>query len=157
MLIFLSQLIPIFFWSIKWDVTAKETQAIRQKPSTQGTGRSIMPEMRLNRKRSVKDGTPNWYEVMVAELGSCQDVFFSKKKLPSKQKKNLSQLACPPRIFVGWCTIVSCWFLLLNPAKGTVGMSFFGFAVSMKQLTNSLIVGSVRYFTCIPGMGIGSF
>ena len=54
-----------------------------------------MPEMRLNRKRSVKDGTPNWYEVMVAELGSCQDVFFQRKKLPEKQKKT---------IYLSWLT-----------------------------------------------------
>lgn len=85
-----------------------------------------MPEMRLNRKRSVKDGTPNWYDVMVAELGSCQDVFFQRKSCLRSKKKDLSQLAYPPRSFVGWCTIVSCWFLLLDPAKGTVGMVFLG-------------------------------
>ena len=50
--------------------------------------------------------------------------------------------------------------MLIFVAKSCKGDSWdviFGFAVSMKQLTNSLIVGSVRYFSCIPGMGIGSF
>jgi hypothetical protein len=30
----------------------------------------MIPEIRLKRKRSARDGTPNWYEVMVAELVS---------------------------------------------------------------------------------------
>lgn len=150
-------MIPIFFWSIKWDITAKETQAIRQKPSTPR-------HWAINNARDETESQAirqRWDTKLVrgdgCRIGILPGCFFSKKKAAFEAKKlYISQLACPPRFFVGWCTSFMLIFVA-ESCKGDGWDGIFGFAVSMKQLTNSLIVGSVRYFSCIPGMGIGSF
>ena len=53
-------------------------------------------------------------------------MFFFKEKAAFEAKKTiyLSWLAHPGFLLVD--VLASCWFLLLNPAKGTVGMAFSG-------------------------------
>lgn len=54
-------------------------------------------------------------------------MFFFKEKAAFEAKKNyISQLACPPRIFVGWCTSFMLIFVAKSCIKGTVGMAFSG-------------------------------
>lgn len=52
------------------------------------TGRSMIPEIRLKRKRSARDGTPNWYEVMVAELVSWRQHLENPGKNGMRSQKN---------------------------------------------------------------------
>lgn len=84
-------------WAINnaWDET--ESQAIRQRWDT---------------KLVRGDG---------CRIGILPGCCFQRHKTAfSKQQKDLSQLASPPRFFVAWRT--SCWFLLLNPAfSGRLG------------------------------------
>lgn len=159
-LIFLNQLIPIFFWSIKWDITWYHRKRNASHPSETIDPRhwAINNARDETESQAIRQG---WDTKLVrrdgCRIGILPGCFFSKKKLPEKQKKRFISVGLPTQVF---CWLMYYSFMLIFVARSCQGDGWdgiFGFAVSMKQLTNSLIVGSVPYFSFIPGMGIGSF